>query len=597
MATSTPERSALLRALGLLKPAWKTAAWAIGLSLIVALATSVEPMVQKVIIDSLTGKVVSWGITLDKHQLILIVVGIMAGLTIFRGGSGIQSSILTGRLKILCNRYLVDQAVWTIFNQSLAYHRNARTGEVMSKLEGGVNGFSTAFSDIMINLVPNVLQLVCTLIFMVIMDVRLTLIVIVCVPLAASISMISGKLAAAREKLIIQGHADNSARFQEVLSLAKTVKAFGRERSEHDSFMNRYNGVGAVMMHGFVVDAWLAFCKNRIMDVARLVVLCYGAYLTLNGDITVGVLVAFLGYAGAIFGPMLGLMNASETMRKAKVYCESVFDIIDTPAAVVDRPEAKEIADVRGHIVFDEVCFGYIDDRLILQNINVEFKPGTMNALVGGSGSGKTTLIDMILRFFDPKCGRIFLDGTDLRDIKQESLRSHIGMVLQDTSLFNGTIAENIAYSRPDATQDEIEAAATSAAAHLFVLRKPDRYQTMVGEHGANLSAGERQRIAIARAMLKNPQIYIFDEPSANLDAESEELVSNVIEELAKTKTVIVIAHRLSTVRHADRILVLDSGQVCEQGTHEELIAKKGQYYKLLTTQGSGGICGPCEAK
>lgn len=590
----TSRRSSLMRALGFLRPSWKIAVMAIFLTLITSLSNSIEPMVQKLAIDALTNKVDGIVQGLNKHQIIDVVVAVLGLLTIFRGGSGVWSSVLTGRLKLISNRSMVDQCVRNIYSQSLAFHRAARTGELMSRLDEGVNGFSTALSDIMINLLPNVLQLFCTLGFMLLMDIRLTLIVFVCAPLAACVSMISGKMAAARERKIVECKAENSAHFQEVLALAKTVKSFNQEETEHGRYLTLYDSVIALMMRGFVVDAFLVFIKNRIMDLARLAVLWYGFRLALDGDITVGTLVAFLGYASAIFGPMLGLMNASETLRKARVYCDEVYKIIDTPHTVSDRPGAQPLPAVKGAIQFDSVTFGYKQDRQVLKELNLNIEPGSMVALVGASGSGKTTIVDLINRFYDPQQGRILLDGVDLRDITQESLRSHIGMVLQDTGLFNTTIANNIAYSRPSASMEEIRHAAQAAAADLFITRKPDRYDTIVGEQGANLSAGERQRVAIARAILKDPQIYIFDEASSNLDAESEELISDIIDELARTKTVIVIAHRLSTVRHATKIIVLADGVVTEEGTHDELVAKRGQYYKLLMAQSGCTECPEC---
>jgi ATP-binding cassette subfamily B protein len=584
-----------MRALGFLRPAWKTAALAVVLTLITSLSNSIEPMVQKIAIDALTSKIDSVVQGLTQHQIINVVVIVLAVLTIFRGGSGVWSSVLTGRLKLLSNRTMVDKAVRNIYSQSLSHHRGARTGEVMSKLEAGVNGFSSALSDIMISLLPNLLQLLCTLAFMLSMNLKMTLIVFVCAPLSALVSVMSGKLSAARQKKVLQGNADNSAHFQEVLTLAKTVKSFNQETAEHQAFIKQYDSVSALIMKGFVLDAVLAFVKNRIMDIARLAVLWYGFQLALDGQITVGTLVAFLGYASAIFGPMLGLMNASETLRTAKVFCDAVYEIIDAPLSVVDRKDAQTIASVQGTLELDAVTFGYKPDRPVLKSLSLKIEPGTLVALVGASGSGKTTIVDLINRFYDPQEGRILLDGIDLRDIKQESLRSHIGMVLQDTGLFNTTIANNIAYSHPDATQEQIEQAAKAAAADLFITRRPDRYDTIVGEQGGNLSAGERQRVAIARAMLKNPQIYIFDEASSNLDAESEELISGIIDELARTKTVIVIAHRLSTVRHADKIVVLGEGVVQEEGTHDQLVAKRGQYHKLLMAQASCADCpDPC---
>jgi ATP-binding cassette subfamily B protein len=586
-----------MKALGFLRPSWKPAVGAVVLTLITSGLNAVEPMVQKVLIDALTTNGRDLAQNLDITKVLLTVITIMAVLTIVRGAFGGWSNILTWRLKLTSNRYMLDAAARTIYNQSLSYHRSARTGAVMSNLDRGVNGFSSALSDIMITLMPNALFLICTFIFMLSMDVRLTMIALIFAPIPAGISVISGRLSAAREKKLVKYWADTYSRFQEGLVLAKTVKSFNLAKPEHERFMSSVDATHEMMSKGIFLDSTLAFLKNRVMDAARLCVLGYGAYLVGKGEISIGTLVAFLSYTGSLFGPMLGLMGMYETIRKAQVYCDTVYDIIDEPNSVPDRANAKDLAKVSGSIEFDEVNFGYQPEQPVLKSMSFKVEPGSMIALVGASGSGKTTVVDLINRFYDPQSGRVLLDGTDLRDLKQDAVRAQIGMVLQDTALFNDTIANNIASGKPDASPEEIEAAAKAAAADLFIIRKPNRYETIVGERGGDLSAGERQRVAIARAMLKNPQIYVFDEASSNLDAESEELISNVIEDLAKTKTVFVIAHRLATVRHANQILVLDSGKICEQGTHDELMAKRGQYYNLLSAQSPIMPCEPCDHK
>lgn len=568
-----------------LRPYWKTAVLIVVLTLAVSGLNSVEPIVQKVLIDALT----SGQSPLPEHFSLagglVALIAAMVALAVVRGIISGFSNTLSWRLRLKTNYNLLDSAVGKIYNLPLAYHQIETIGSTMTRLDRGINGFSSVLFDVTLTLLPSLLYLACTVVFMVSMNLQLALIALFFAPLPAVLGLWSSKISAEREKRLLQRWMDIYSRFHEGLNLIKTVKSFGLEKTEQRRFLTSVDQANDIVDRGVKIDTYFGFFKNLCMDLGRLSILGYGAYLIVEGRITIGTLVAFLAYTGSLFGPMLGLAGMYETVRKAKVYLDTIFDIIDTPEAVADKTNAPALAKIAGAIEFNDVCFGYQNDRPILRGVSFSVQPGSMVALVGPSGSGKTTIVDLLNRYYDPQAGRVTIDGVDVRDVTQTSLRSHIGMVLQDTALFRDTVANNIVCARPEATHEEMLAAAQAAGVDRFVARKPEGYEYNVGERGVLLSAGERQRVAIARAILKNPQIFIFDEASSNLDAESEELVQKAITELAKTRTVFIIAHRLSTIRTADQILVLRNGTIVEQGTHEQLLALHGLYHKLVSVQ------------
>jgi subfamily B ATP-binding cassette protein MsbA len=385
--------------------------------------------------------------------------------------------------------------------------------------------------------------------------------------------------------MIQESTADITSVLQEAVSSARVVKSFVREQYEIDRFEkeNKEN-LGANLKNA----RYMATLTPTIEFVAALgvtLILWYGGHNVINGDTTAGSLVAFLAYAVNISNPIKRITRTTGNIQKALAAAQRVFGILDLKEEVKDLPEAKTLPSVLGTVSFEHVSFSYNEGDQIIHDLSFEVKPGQVVGLVGPSGAGKSTIASLLPRFYNCDEGVIRIDGTDIKQVTLDSLRAQVGIVPQETILFNGTVYDNILYGRLDATKEEIEAAAKAANAHDFIMELPQGYETMLGDRGVNISGGQRQRIAIARAILKNPRILILDEATSALDTESEHLVQEALNRLMVGRTSLVIAHRLSTIKNADRILVLEKGKLVEDGTHEELMNKNGLYAHLYQIQ------------
>jgi ATP-binding cassette subfamily B protein len=367
-----------------------------------------------------------------------------------------------------------------------------------------------------------------------------------------------------------------------ILQGQRVVKAFYGESREVNRFNRRISDLART---GYEAEAsWSTFFPvvTFTMALSTIVVWYVGGLGVLGSVMTLGELTAFLAYVGRLEGPLMMLQRIIDWSTRALTAAERVFEVMDTPVDIQDAPDAVALPKIQGAVKFVDVHFGYDRAREVLHGIDLDVRPGEMIGLVGHSGAGKSTLINLLMRFYDPTQGRIELDGVDLRRVKLEDFRRQVGVVLQESYLFPGTVRDNIAYGRPEATSEEIMAAAKAANAHDFIVNFPDGYDTYVGERGQRLSGGERQRIAIARAILHNPKVLILDEATASVDTETERMIQEALENLVEGRTVFAIAHRLSTLRNADRLVVIDQGKVAEMGTHEELLAKEDGIYKKL---------------
>jgi ATP-binding cassette subfamily B protein len=511
--------------------------------------------------------------------------------------------------------------------KSLRFFTHTKTGELMSRLNGDVVGAQSAVTGTFITITSNIVMVVSTLVIMLSLEWRLTLLSVAIMPLFIWPTRRVGQVLREIRRESMDLNARMNALMQETLNIngALLVKLFGRQADEMARFKERSSGVAAIGVRSAMVGRWFFMGLGLVSAIGTAVAFWVGGHLVLQGTFTIGTIVAFGAYLNQLYGPLSSISNAHVEFATSMVSFERVFEVLDLPIEIEDKPDAVALRQVAGAVTFDQVSFSYTEGgdggasllgvsaergangrdepmegvigrvasrRMALDGVSFEIEPGQLAALVGPSGAGKTTITYLLPRLYDPTSGRICLDGHDLRDVTQVSLARSIGMVTQETYLFHDTLRTNLLYARPEASQAEIEAACQAANIHHFIAGLPEGYDTIVGERGYRLSGGERQRIAIARVILKDPDILVLDEATSNLDSQSEALIQEALERIMKNRTSLVIAHRLSTILAADVILVLDEGRLVEQGqraetrsAHEVLLAQEGLYNRLYQTQ------------
>lgn len=570
----------LRRLFSFVRPYWKILL-VIGLVMLVSTGLQLlPPLVQKQIID----RVVEQG-TIDRLlRLVLILIGVYALQQFSSFGESYLRHVLGARF-IFDLRVRIYQHLQRL---SLSFYEQTSTGELMSRVTNDVNALESFVTHGVALTTVDLLRLLGACGILIVLNWKLALWMLAPIPLiVVGLRIFNQKVRPiyrqARDRL-----GDINAGLQDNLTGIRVIKAFVQETSELEEFRQasdryRQERVRSIRMWStvFPMLRFLALLGSAL-------VFGFGAQMTVLGELTVGTLVAFLSYSTSFYEPLRRLTEVDNIFQQAIAAGERIFELLDQTPNIRSEPDATVLEQIEGRVAFEHVNFRYEDEEEeghVLRDVTFDMEPGEVVALVGPSGAGKTSIARLLCRYYDPNDGRVLVDGHDLREVDLHSLRQHVAIVLQDTFLFNTTVRDNLRYGNPDASQEELEAAAEAAYAHEFISQLPDGYNTAIGERGVKLSGGQKQRLALARAIVTDPRILILDEATSSVDAEAEYLIQKALDEVMKGRTSLVIAHRLSTIRNADKIIALENGRIREVGDHDELLAKDGLYSHLYRRQ------------
>ena len=532
--------------------------------------------------------IISSGMTTEGLKHILQITAILLGLY----ASRILFRFLASYLAHKAAWVLVQEIRIKVYNKlqsfSIGYFYNKQTGDLMSRVIADTETFEQLYAHIVPETITNALTVVGVTVILLTINWKLALLTSIPIPFILWSAWIFTKKVRPNFQKTQKARGELSAQLLDNFSGMHETQAFGQQERATAQVTEKADKVTTNLLYALKISGIFHPSVEFLTALGVVIVVGFGGYFAFIGSINIADIVAFLLYLALFYAPITNVAQLLESAQQAIAGAERVIEIMDTPPPVIDAEDAVAIKDVKGYLEFEHVSFGYSENVLVLDDISFRVEPGQMVAFVGATGVGKTTLTQLISRFYDPTGGRILLDGRDIRTITLESLHRNVAMVFQDTFLFNGTIADNIAFALPKASQDLIEQAASMARIHDDIMKMPDKYDTRVGERGMRLSGGQKQRVAIARAVLHNAPVLILDEATASVDVETEADIQEAILELSGTKTIFAIAHRLSTVRKADVILVLENGRIVQQGNHNTLVAQEGIYRRMWQTQEKG---------
>lgn len=517
-------------------------------------------------------------------QMLMLIPIVVASVYIIKGFCDFGQYYLMAFIGQSVIRDLRQEMFCKLENMSVGFFVRHSTGELLSRMNNDVTMVQGALTSAITGIARDTLTVICLVAVVFFRDLKLALIAMVIFPLAIYPLLNFGRRMKRYSRRMLVSLEDITERLNETITGIRIVKAFAMEDYERKRFAEVNDTLFNAFMRRFKVRAMSNPVMEALGGFGVCAIVTYGGYQVINGESTQGTFFSFMAALVMLYEPIKRVSEVNNTLQEGLTAGERIFDLLDTAPEVQDAPDAVHLGEISGKVEFKDVSFSY-DSTQVLKDINFVVNPGEAIAIVGESGVGKSTLLDLAPRFYDPTSGCVLVDGTDVRRITQKSLREKIGIVTQQTILFDDTIRNNIAYGRPDLPLDMVIEAAKAAHAHDFIMAQPEGYDSLIGENGIKLSGGERQRVAIARALLKNPPILILDEATSNLDSDSEKSVQAALEGLMKGRATLVVAHRLSTIKNVDRIYVMSHGTIVEQGSHDELLALNGEFARLYHLQ------------